>query len=366
MANRFLYIDDNKPSLNEAIISAINAVDGVKVVSEEAKKWDEQVEFLLSEEYDGLLLDWRLGDVVKYDSEALAQHIRTLVNNGTLKTDIPVVLCSANSNFQENFGRDDSSHNLFLTIYEKDMIANQAERVATEMNSLAEAFKLVQGEVITDAKTLLAVPQAITIDPRLEEETCSLIEKRIPHNLVRFILKEVVEKPGPLINEDILASRLGIDMRKSQDWLKLLNEHLSTFSYKGILHDGWKRWWAEGLEHWWKSSITASNPKGRVAKQRVKLLIEKTGLTGLVAAEKQKLSYGTEFWVTCVITRLPLDPLDGLRVKPQTIHLPWQDEQFVSPYGLLEFGPETLKKNGFRLNAFEKDKWETLRKNSKD
>lgn len=364
MANRFFYIDDNRPSLNEAIIRNLNAIDGVKVESVEAKEWDQQIEFLLTENYDGLLIDWRLGDLVKYDSEALAQHIRTLVNNGTLKHDIPVLLCSANSKFQENYGRDDSSHNLFLTTYEKDVIANQAERVSTEMNSLAEAFKSVQKNDNVDVKSLLALRQEISIDLRLIEEVTALINNRIPHNFVRFILNEVVEKPGPLIDEDILAARLGIDLKRSPDWTRLQNEYLSTFSYNGILHEGWRRWWAEGFENWWKSQISTTNPKGRAAKQRVKLLIEKTGLTGLTFAEKQKFSFGTEYWTRCVITKLPLDPLDGLRVIPPTPQLPWQEEQFVSPHGLLEFGPEILKKNGFRLNPYDKYKWQNLTKNS--
>jgi hypothetical protein len=277
--------------------------------------------------------------------------------------DIPVVLCSANLKFREDFGRDTTPHDLFLTIYTKDEIAKQAEKVASEMNSLAEAFKVVQSEGEKNAAGLLAAPPHLIIDPRLEEAVDTLIENRIPHNLIRFFLKEIIEKPGLLIDENVLAARLGIDLKGSKDWSRLRDEHLSTFLYNGILHDGWECWWAEGFEDWWKSNISGgASPKGRTAKQRVKLLVEKTNLAGFIAAEKQQSEYSTDFWTTCVITALPLDPINGLRVTPQTPQLPWQDERFVSPFGLLDRF-EQLKKNGFRLNPFEKDRWQNLRKN---
>lgn len=367
MPNKFLYIDDNQRSLSEGNIRALNETQIVAVEFYEALSWNHIVDCLISNsgQYDGLLIDWKLGITFGHDAEVLATHIRVMVNDDLINfKDVPVVLCSANNKFREDFDKDTSSHVLFLSIYTKNEMANQAVKVATEMNSLAEAFDEVQsGENISTA-SLLTIPEEIKLDPRLDEEVDSLIENRSTHNLIRFILKEVVEKPGPLIDENILAARLGIDFKKSSDWSKLKDEYLSAFSYKGVLHEGWNRWWADGLENWWKSQIQIMSPQSRTAKQRVKLLIEKTGLLGLVNAEKQKLAAGTTFWTKCVITNLPLDILDGLRVIPETAHLPWQDEQFVSPFGLLNFGPEGLKSNGFRLHPFEKEKWQNLRKNN--
>lgn len=364
MANRFLYIDDNLNTVSEGIIRALNVTGNVSVTPHQALSWDDLIVYLTSnnDQYDGLLIDWKLGTTFGHDAEVLAQHIRVLVNNGLLARDIPVLLCSANSMFREEFGRDATPHDLFLTIYTKDEIARQAEKVALEMNSLADSFKIVQRAGEKNATDLLDTPEYLIIDPRLEEAVLILIENRIPHNLIRYFLKEVIEKPGLLIDEYILAARLGIDLKTSEDWPKFRDEHLSEFLYNGILREGWKCWWAAGFENWWKFNIPGASPKGRTAKQRVKLLIEKTNLTGLTAAEKQKHCSGTEFWTTCVITKLPLDPIDGFRLTSQTSNLPWQDERFVSPFGLLDRFEE-LHKNSYRLSPFEKDRWQKLRKN---
>lgn len=365
MASRFLYIDDNFDSVSQGIISALNTTGIVSVTSQEALSWSALIDFLIAnnEEYDGLLIDWKLGTTFGHDAEVLAQHIRVLVHNRSLIRDVPVLLCSANSKFQEEFGRDTTPHDLFLTTYTKDKIANHSEQVAVEMDSLAEAFKIAQGEDGKNATDLLCAPEDLLIDLRIEETVCTLIENGIPHNIVRFFLKEIIEKPGVLINENILAARLGVDIKKSSDWPKLKDDHLSDFLYKGILHDGWRCWWAEGFQNWWKLNISGSSPQGRTAKQRVKLLVEKFGLPYLVAADKQRHSAGTEFWTTCVITELPLDLIDGLRVTPSTPQLPWQDERFVSLFGLLDRFEE-LKKNDFRLSPFDKERWQNLRKNN--
>jgi hypothetical protein len=371
--NKFFYIDDNDPSLNEGIIADLNSIGKddahsvglIEVFFKVAQAWDKEVELLQSEQYDGLLLDWKLGTIVKYDAEALASHVRTLISTGTIQKDIPLLLCSATKHFKTIFARDQSSHNLFLSIHTKLEIANNAAQIAIEMNDLAEAFKQIQ---LTTFKkeALLLVPEKIRIDLRLEGEITALLENKIPHNLVQFILLEVINKPGPLINENILAARLGIDRDKSEDWPNLLTQHLSAFTYNGILSNGWKRWWAEGLEQWWESEISTSSLRSKSAKQRVKLLIEKTGLKNLVHAEKDKFCFGTEFWTVCIATNRPLDPIDGLRIIPKTPILPWQEEQFISPHGLLENGMEFLKNNNLRLNPFELERWENIRRNSKE
>lgn len=362
--NNFFYIDDNPPSLSKGIINDLDSVASIKVVLSEAKPWMEEIAMLQSEQYDGLLLDWKLGSIVKYDAEALASHIRTLISSGAIQKDIPLLLCSATTDFKKIFARDQSSHSLFLSIYTKSEIANNSEQIAVEMNDLAEAFKQIQSNDFKK-EDLLLVPEKIRIDLRLEGEISALLDNTIPHNLVQFLLSEVINKPGPLINEYILAARLGVDTQKSEDWNNLLSQHLSTFKYGGILSNGWKRWWAEGIEKWWESEISTSSLRSRSAKQRVKILIEKTGLKGLVHAEKDKFCFGTEFWTICVATKHPLDPTDGLRIIPKTPMLPWQEEQYISPHGLLDDGFELLKNNNLKLNPLEYERWEKIRNNSK-
>ena len=43
------------------------------------------------------------------------------------------------------------------------------------------------------------------------------------HEYALFILRELIERPGPLISEELLSARLGIDRDNSPDWIKLGN-----------------------------------------------------------------------------------------------------------------------------------------------
>ena len=58
----------------------------------------------------------------------------------------------------------------------------------------------------------------------------------------RFIINELLQKSGPLIDDKILAARLGVDINSSKDWNNLLKK-LNNTKYSGVYSDVWKRWW---------------------------------------------------------------------------------------------------------------------------
>ncbi len=363
MANQFLYIDD-MPVQGASIVRHLNSDElGIKITVHEPQSWDEVIDYIRNNSagFDGILIDWKLGKKVGSDAETLAQNIRADVSQKKgLKKDLPVMLCSTEQQFRERFRNDDTSHDLFLAIYTKDELANQAPRVATEMNALAEAFKTVQAAgAQANAASLLVPPQGCAIDWRIEEQIGNLVEKSIPHNIIRFILRQVVGKPEPLIDEHILAARLGIDTEKSEDWPKLCDDWLTGFQYTGILSGGWKRWWAAGFMDWWKKEVHPSSPQSRQAKQRVKELVQKTRLEGLVAAKPQKHCSGSEFWTACVINHRPLDPIDGFPIIGEE-RGEWQDRQYVSPAALLDRF-EDFKVSGFRIDPYSRNRWQSLR-----
>lgn len=53
------------------------------------------------------------------------------------------------------------------------------------------------------------------------------------HTISNFVIKNLLEKSGILITEELLATRLGINQFKSEDWVKVLGK-LEKYLYKGL------------------------------------------------------------------------------------------------------------------------------------
>ena len=361
--NTYFLLDDNPTEQSDSIVRKINMSDKIKVVPVVLQEWEAQISHLKSilDQADGILLDWRLYEpteksVISYSAESLAQHFRFLFNDGQLSKDIPILLCSANPDFKSFYDRDASGHDLFVAVYGKDDFSQKTEVIIRQLTALSEGFKGVQGVVKTTPTSLLSIPTGIHLDTRLEGELVDLIKNRIPHNLIKFLLDEVIQRPGIFINEELLAARLGVDKEKSKDWNSLVSEIFSpSFGYIGTLSQGWQRWWAEGFINWWKSKVSPTHPQYFGAQERVKILREQTGKSDLVIAEKLPFCISDEFWTICEATRRPIDLSDGLRIQAGNVNA-WQDEQYVSLYSILE------RKNAFKLNPVEKERFDYLKK----
>lgn len=360
----YFLLDDNTVEQSASIISKINLSDDFKIIPTQLTSWESDLVKIkeIFPKANGIILDWRLYEGhqpsgITYSAEALAQHIRFLITDKQLDRDIPVVLCSANPDFTSSYERDGTGHDLFLRVYSKDDFSGDSEKVVRELSALSEAFQQIQNSKLSSRPDLFQTPADVHIDSRLKYELDSLIDKKIPHNLVKFILDEVILVPGVLIEEDILAARLGIDKSESSNWPVLRDNILTPgFAYKGILSKGWSRYWAEGFINWWKANIHEKHPQYFSAGERVEMLKNKTKLSNLVAAKKLPFCLSDEFWAICEATRQPIDPSDGLRIQSNTLRA-WQEERYLSVFSILEG-----KRKRFKLNPIEKDRFEYLKK----
>jgi len=150
------------------------------------------------------------------------------------------------------------------------------------------------------------------------------------HVIARFILNELIEKQGPLIDESILAARLGVDKSRSTDWDKII-ESLSFSKYSGVFSSGWSRWWMPMVEQWWVESINSTSYlRSTPASERVKLINEKLGITNIFPSDRIEKSDSEEYWTVCKGYYRPLDPVDGLIIYGQENLYPWQDSEYVS------------------------------------
>src|SRR5690606_13201610 len=166
-------------------------------------------------------------------------------------------------------------------------------------------------------------------DVRFLNEMETIIE--MPSHLIfDFFSKNVLDKTGVLISENVLATRLGVDKDKSTEW-KIILKKLEEHEYKGLFSEGWKRWWMSGLENWWTTELEIKESlRSTKASQKVELLKEKLRLTELIGLTKAEKCKSETFWINCIGSGVAIDTIDGLLVAGQDNYFPWQDKNYIT------------------------------------
>lgn len=328
MALKFLYIDDEKKETAEGIIKNLFH-EQLEFEIERPKTWNEQKNDLIEnkrlDSFDGLLLDLKLefseGDqnIVKFNGADFAQTIRSDIKSGKVK-DLPIFLCSTDNNYLSFFDR--TSYDLFDKIFYKNKDFG-IEKTKFEFISFAEAYKKLNKE-----KTIENIMRkSIDVNKDLFSLNLELNEFRTPHEYINLINKQIIQSNGLLLDETLLAIRLGIDINRSEDWQNI-KENLNEFKYNGILGDFFERWWQNDILVWWKKEIGKSL-EVMSANEKVSTLIQLTGLDKISPLTIPDHHRFDTFWYKCRLSDFPLDPSDGLR----TIEMPryvWQEPNYIS------------------------------------
>ncbi len=366
MAFKYLYIDDNNGSSAESTSKSLNATGEISVDYVPPKGiWEDEISNLekVIPDYQGLLLDLRLDEIPnptklksRYSGTSVAQEIRTLIKNPEKSVkDLPIVLISSQINL-ENF-LDSTGKDLFdYFIQREELTIDEYPIVITRLSSLSKGY-----ELIAHSKTvneLIGLDSLDFLDSRLLDVISEKRNQSI-HLLAGFILKSLILKSGPLLNERVLAARLGIDITKSGGaWAKLL-EQFDEFKYNGVFAEGWNRWWMLGVLKFWKEKIQYKNtPRDVPASIRVKQIEEKLGIAGLVAAEKAKYCTSENFWTICCATQVPIDTSDGFIIANPEGYYPWQDFVYICPEEALS---QLNIKKWKRISASENIRLEALK-----
>lgn len=327
MGNKFLYVDD-EPQKAKGIIKPIEDAELIFDV-ESPKTWNDQKSYLIEskklDEYDGLLLDLKLqftdnhNNDIKYKGSDLAQSIRTDVKTGKIK-DLPIFLCSTDTLMISILDR--TSYDLFDKKYEKNEFSSN-ENIKCEFISFAEAYQLLNHK--NDFKSIMGKELE---DDELLPLQIELSKCQTPHEVVYLINNYVIKCNGLLLDEELLAIRLGINHKKSKDWSKLKDEILNEFKYKGILNGCYDRWWQSDLLRWWKVTFEKSL-KVLPASAKVEALIKKFGYSNITFLSLPENHRFDTFWYKCRLSENPLEPSDALR----TIEMPrfvWQEPSYIS------------------------------------
>lgn len=314
-------------------------------------------------EYQGLILDWRLDEIssktnkkkADFRAATLAQEIRTRETEKKIHP-LPIVVWSQESRLKRSYQGDFTSHDLFNWVYKKDYIIDNPNIVHDQLLSLALGYKYI--DKFRSAKKKFKLSDLLRakvsyVDIRVQEYFNSTA--RTVHEIARFIIQDLLHRPGLMIDERRLASRLGIDKDTSRDWSKILGL-VEKYKYSGPFGESWERWWAFGVEkEWWLPTSGQDSPISILnAKERVEIIKKKTGFKNLIVAKPIKPKYHTRFYTICEHTKKPLDPIDGVIIaekEPQ----PWQERRYISLDTALE------RREGYDPHPTELERLKNLR-----
>lgn len=361
MAYKYIYIDDLFGKIEQGTINGLQYGDKLIVTHDPPNTWETLIDDLTAKmpAFDGLLLDLRLemfpfneaGQKAKYKGSTLAQELRTLVKEGKIKNDFPIVLISGDAVIEHSL--DKTSHDLFEAVIEKEKLGNVItyEELRDKLCCFSKAYKELNSNTDKSIETILHINDEF-LDIRFQN-TFANIKENPNHIISRFILKQVVERPSFLIDEYILAARLGVDI-KSEKWAVLSNEVLSPFIYSGIFSDYYKRWYMPFIEEWWEKEISEEIVlRSSSAEKRVQLLNSKLNLN-LTPILKDEESKSSSFWTVCMQTKKPIDTIDGFLVENQDDSFPWQEKKYIC----LE---EALRELNYKVAPIEKNRLQILK-----
>lgn len=363
MKYKVLYIDDETSQNSQAFADGLSSQNLIEVAIKLPTKFEELINELITEQkdIDALILDLKLDGnqqgvrTATYTAPSLATGIRTkcFAENG-FENEFPIFLISSTSNLKKYYDSDTSSHDLFDYTFYKTSIALKGKEYELLLTSITHAYKAIK-ENKTNFNSLLGLPADSEIPNKVFTNKFLLGDGTSISEISQYIFNEIISKSGVLIDENILAARLGINFNESSDWSTLV-EKLKDYKYSGIFKDSFNKWWSHDLLNWWNSNFSKSLIQ-LTALDRVNFLKEKFQLPNLVEAQQINKTTSSKFWTVCQAYKLPLDPKDGFLLDGNLMHS-WQDKRYLSLHSILE---RDAKELGLFIHPAEKERLEDIK-----
>lgn len=323
---------------------------------------------------DGLLIDLRLDepgpgvDPVSYTAQGLAQQLRvTAAREDQALTGFPIVLWTVNARLLELYQRDSTSEDLFDLTIQKERFVPNAKDIIEQLIDLVDGYKRIiasmkQGKSFAE---IVEEPDPKPLDPRVAD-VLPASRSAVPHEYALHVLRYLVDRPGPLIDQDYVLARLGT-ARGCPGADKLLAKVPTEARYVGPFGVAWPRWWAALIEQWWRDLVGDAEPRTLAtipAPERIAILAKKLNLRKLEPAKpiEDETKYSDRFTTICQCLCVPLDRADGFALADR-ISKPWLEKRYVSRKVAL-----SPAKYNFRepLDGLERKRLERLVSASKD
>lgn len=271
----------------------------------------------------------------------IAQDIRTK-QKAKKACEFPIARFSGYDPVARNVLGDPSSDDLFeIAVFKEDFNENRYEIVG-HLLGLRETY-----DALIDYSPEVNVPEFLEFLFGLKTSQLATwghdgLNSKIltglqhaPHVAAGVYCRSFLLPTGLLIDEHVLAVRLGVDLEASGgDWESLKNS-LFEAKFVGIGAKNFQRWWAHGMEDWWFTKVDSAEPlSSRTAVERVDLLRAVFGLKELQPINPKFGQTQTRFWRLCRLglelrpkERIPVDPADSVRLTTQMDQPSW-----VEPY----------------------------------
>lgn len=376
----YTYLDDEPREAVRPYVRAVTgAVQGLAIEHIPPMPYPQQIKWLRERHQegllDGLILDLRLDQFpdregghgkADYRAATLAQEIRTRATEGNLP-EFPIVLWSTDERLKQSYVNDDTSHDLFDLKSLKGTLEEPegAEEVGSQLRALVEGYLEIRAARTKSrgrnrGVRLLGFSELPSfVDERILAHFQARDGAMPTHEVARFILRQLLDTPGPLIDASVLAARLGIDLAQSPGFRRLVDASFSEAAYVGPFHNGWSRWWAAEIERLWNAMKDVPGPlRITPADARVSFLQKRSKVKDVVAATLPEHARSTTFWTRCEATGMPLDPKEGFLSDKQPPYS-WQDRAYLSLNSLID---GTAKEKGFRIDPLEAERLARIRR----
>jgi CheY-like chemotaxis protein len=345
----WLFVDDTKGD-RQSFAEALSLPDELRVTAISGAEARERLtaNSLMA---DGILMDIDLSNETGQAENGLAitAAIRAAQNRGAIAS-FPVVRFSYRDRVAENIGHDPSSDDFFDLAIDKDGLsaAGATEEVQNHLLGMTEVYASISGD--SDVLVLMGSDAEKWASFGHSGFTDDLMYANRPH-LKAGIVVRALEKPGLLIEEQLLGARLGVDLEHS-DGAQALLSALAPAAYDGVGSAYYRRWWARAVELWWTDSLGIEEPLAAYTiGERVGILCDT--FPGLVPVTMPQGSPGDRPWRLCTLTLekgggfIPVDPEHGVPYRPRSPLPEWLDPTYAA------LGPAIKNGNDPRLDREE-------------
>ena len=332
---KYYYIDDEDEHTIQGIADGINASKHVKidvVVLKDNRYFEVLTELLKSNwnQTDGFLLDLKLNGTgpnnTKFSATSLAQWIRSYAVEED-KPHKPIVLLS-NDLQCAHYTDDVTSHDLFDIVIERT-VDLPWEPFAIQLDILAETYcslnadkeknlhNIFQKDFIDSSVTMLA--------PFVKSDSFNV------SRFAMFVLHDLFEHSGCLIDESVLAARLGIDKVKSgKEWEKFRDIHFSSVQYTGVFAQLKRLYWNKEAINIFKKMTGGKSPASMTGPQRVEAIKAAVSeAQNLVAYLPEGHCKSVYYWTVDEVTKKPLDASEGYIIQEENGLKAWQEPRYV-------------------------------------
>ena len=366
---RYFCLDDFQAANQYSLVINLNRLRDVTIDHKKPSEVRDAVEYVSDGQFDGVLLDLVLEPSgsslgARKISHAFAQSLRDRANLRLMR-DVPIVLWSSQQKIRRYLFPDRTGQDLYDLMLDKAKISDERRHVSKQLLALATGYRDIEDLIRSKRKRLqrmlrLETTKAAT---RLDQGITKKLEGVLgatsttpPHGFALFILRDLLGEPRPLVDESLLAARLGVETAQRRPMWNRLLRALRSCAYRGVFREGWPRWWWSSVESWW-GRLSQDELRSLDAKARVSILNRKLGLK-LGAAEPIRSDYRSNFWAVCEALERPVAIADAFQANNSSEH-PWHDPRYISKTAALS---RRGVERGLAVHPSEEMRFSVLRK----